>query len=188
MSASRFRIDQPPLHGLRVLTRKPIGDERGFLERLFCTSDLVEVLNGSSIQQINRTLTSQKGTVRGLHYQRTPHAEKKIISCLRGEVFDVAVDLRRDSDTYLQWHAERLSESNHRMFVIPEGFAHGFQTLTENCELLYFHTQPHAPAFEGGIHAQDPHLSITWPLEISCLSERDRSLPVHDDNNRRTVP
>ena len=106
--------------------------------------------------QINHTLTGRRGTVRGMHYQRPPHAETKFISCLRGEVFDVAVDLRHDSPTFLRWHAEVLSAENHRTLVVPEGFAHGFQTLAEDCELLYLHTAAFAADSEGALNANDP--------------------------------
>ena len=125
-----------PLSGLKVLQRKPISDSRGYLERFFCTEELEALALGKHIAQINCTLTANLGTVRGMHFQRPPHAEIKFVSCLRGEVFDVAVDLRNNSPTFLCWHAEVLSADNHKTLVIPEGFAHGFQTLADNCEML----------------------------------------------------
>jgi dTDP-4-dehydrorhamnose 3,5-epimerase len=111
-----------------LIERHPVGDERGYLERLFCEDELAPLLEGRRIVQINRTYTAKAGTVRGMHFQYPPHAETKLVSCLRGEALDVAIDLRRNSTTLLSWHAERLSAANHRTFLIPEGFAHGLQT------------------------------------------------------------
>jgi len=112
-----------------------------------------------------------------MHFQWPPHAETKFVSCLHGEVFDVAVDLRRDSPTFLQWHAEVLSPANQRGLLIPEGFAHGFQALAADCELVYVHTAPYMPDAEGAVNVRDPKLKIAWPLAISELSERDGSHP-----------
>jgi dTDP-4-dehydrorhamnose 3,5-epimerase len=176
--STRFEILDTPLSGLRVLQRKPIGDRRGYLERLFCIEELQALAPGRYIAQINHTLTASRGTVRGMHFQRPPHAEIKFVSCLRGEVFDVAVDLRDNSPTFLRWHAEVLSSDNHKTLVIPEGVAHGFQTLTDDCEMLYFHTAAYHPGAEGGLNAQDPRLAIQWPLPVSGLSPRDASHPL----------
>lgn len=180
--STRFDIRDTPLPGLRILQRKPIGDSRGYLERLFCTDELQVLASGRHIAQINRTLTASRGTVRGMHFQRPPHAETKFVSCLRGEVFDVALDLRDNSPTFLQWHSVVLSADNHNTLVIPEGFAHGFQTLTNNCEMLYFHTHIYQPDAEGGLNAQDPRLSIQWPLPIGSVSLRDAGHPFLDEN------
>jgi dTDP-4-dehydrorhamnose 3,5-epimerase len=171
---SRFAIEKTPIDGLHLIQRKPIGDERGYLERIFCSDELKSIIAQRGIVQINHTLTEKVGTVRGIHFQHPPHAEMKLISCLRGEVFDVAVDLRRDSETFLQWHAEVLTEANHKTFVIPEGFAHGFQTLADDCELLYLHTAAYAPDAESGLNALDPRLAITWPMPIAERSARDQ--------------
>lgn len=176
--SARFDILETPLSGLRILQRKPIGDNRGYLERLFCSEELQALAAGRHIAQINHTLTASNGTVRGMHFQRPPHAEIKFVSCLRGEVFDVAVDLRDNSPTFLCWHAEVLSADNHRTLVIPEGFAHGFQTLTDDCEMLYFHTAAYQPGAEGGLNAQDPRLAIQWPLPVVGLSPRDSAHPL----------
>jgi len=175
--SSRFDILDSPLGGLFTLQRKPHGDARGWLERMFCTTDLGDVLGGRHIVQINRTHTAASGTVRGMHFQNSPHAEMKFVSCLRGEVFDVAVDLRPDSPTRYQWHAEILSADNHKTLAIPEGFAHGFQTLTDDCEMLYFHTAAYQSDAEGGLHPLDPALAIEWPLAITAMSARDSSHP-----------
>ena len=118
------------------------------------------------------------GAVRGLHFQHPPHAEMKLVRCLKGKVWDVAVDLRAGSSTFMQWHAEEMSPKNSRMLVIPEGCAHGFQVLEKNSELLYLHTSFYAPGFEGGVLFSDPRLNISWPLPVTDLSERDRHHPL----------
>lgn len=171
----RLRLMETRLHGLSLIVRQPIGDSRGYFERVFCAHELRTVLSGKKILQINQSYTANRGAVRGLHFQRPPFCEMKIVSCLRGEVFDVAVDLRKHSPTYLQWHAELLSESNRRSLLIPEGFAHGFQALTAACELLYFTTAPYEPTSEGGLNVRDPLLDIAWPLPIEALSPRDQA-------------
>ena len=180
--STRFEILETPLSGLRILQRNPIGDSRGYLERLFCSEELQMLAPEKHIAQVNHTLTALRGTVRGMHFQRPPHAEIKFVSCLRGEVFDVAVDLRHNSPTFLRWHAELLSADNHKTLVIPEGFAHGFQTLTDNCEMLYFHTHTYQPDAEGGLNAQDPRLAIQWPLPVGGVSPRDAGHPFLDEN------
>lgn len=178
--SSRFDIPSTPLPGLHVVQRKPLGDARGYLERMFCAEELEPLLAGKRIVQINHTLTATCGTVRGLHFQHPPHAETKFVSCLRGEVFDVAVDLRRDSPTFLRWHGEILSADNHRTLMIPEGCAHGFQTLTDDCEMLYFHTAAYRAEAEGGLNALDPRLAIHWPLAVTGRSPRDSSHAMID--------
>ena len=172
---SRFTLRDTLLPGLTVIIRKPIGDERGFLERLFCAHELARVGWGKPIIQVNRTLTQKRGTVRGMHFQKSPHAEMKLVSCLRGVVWDVAVDLRAGSPTFLKWHAEELSADNYQAMVIPEGFAHGFQTMTDNCELLYFHSAAYAADSEGAVNAIDPKLGIHWPQAITEQSTRDKA-------------
>jgi dTDP-4-dehydrorhamnose 3,5-epimerase len=174
---SRFDILDTPLERLKLIQRNPAGDHRGYLERMFCVEELQWLIPGRGIAQINHTLTVKRGAVRGLHFQYPPYAETKMVSCLRGEVFDVAVDLRQGSPTFLHWHAEILNADNHRSLLIPEGFAHGFQTLTEDCELLYFHTAAYRPGAEGGLNAQDPRLEIRWPEAVSELSSRDAAHP-----------
>lgn len=175
---SRFEQFGTPLAGLFLIQRKPLGDERGYLERLYCAEDLRAMAPGKNIVQINHTLTVKRGTVRGLHFQRPPHAETKMVTCLRGEVFDVVVDLRKNSPTFLHWHAEILSAGNHKSLAIPEGFAHGFQTLTTDCEMLYFHTAPFHPEAEVALHALDPRLAIAWPEPVTELSPRDAGHPM----------
>jgi dTDP-4-dehydrorhamnose 3,5-epimerase len=170
---SRFIVTDTPLAGLKCIERLPLGDARGFLARLFCAEELVAAGWRGPIAQINHTFTEARGTVRGLHYQLPPHAEMKLVSCLRGAVWDVAVDLRAGSPTFLQWHAEHLSADNHRALLIPEGFAHGFQTQTPDAEMLYCHSNFYAPAHEAGLHPQDPRIAVAWPLPVQGLSPRD---------------
>ncbi|MEA1051628.1 dTDP-4-dehydrorhamnose 3,5-epimerase family protein [Lamprobacter modestohalophilus] len=170
---SRFTPHATPIADLVLLERHPLGDARGFLERLYCQDELRPLLGERRIVQINRTLTAQAGTVRGLHFQHPPHAELKGVTCLRGAIFDVAVDLRQGSPTFLHWHAERLGGDQPRTLVIPEGFAHGFQTLTDDCELLYLHTAAYCPEAEAGLNALDPRLAIAWPQPITARSARD---------------
>jgi dTDP-4-dehydrorhamnose 3,5-epimerase len=169
---SRFEIGDTPLPGLKIVRRQRVGDSRGFLSRLFCADEMAAVF-GVPIAQINHTFTARKGTVRGMHFQRPPHAEIKLVSCLRGEVWDVAVDVREGSPTFLRWHAERLSADNGQALLIPEGFAHGFQTLTDDVELLYCHSAAHAEHAEAGLDPKDPGLAVTWPLPFTELSARD---------------
>ncbi len=170
---SRFTVTALPLAGLNLIERHRLGDSRGFLSRIFCAEELSAAGWHKPIAQINQTYTAQRGTVRGLHFQHPPHDEMKVVSCLRGAIWDVAVDLRAKSPTFLQWHAQELSSINNRALLIPEGFAHGFQTLSDDCELIYLHSAAHAAGAEGGLSPHDPLLSIEWPLPITELSNRD---------------
>ncbi|MGP8283644.1 MAG: dTDP-4-dehydrorhamnose 3,5-epimerase [Desulfomonilaceae bacterium] len=172
---SRFSFGETKLAGLFVAQRKPIEDSRGFFARFFCAEEFRELGLTKPIVQINHTLTHKKGAVRGMHFQYPPHAETKIVSCLKGKIFDVAIDIRHGSPTFLQWHGVELSAENLKSLYIPEGFAHGFQTLTEDCELLYLHTAPYVPEAEGALHVNDPRLNIKWPLPIAEISERDNA-------------
>jgi len=174
---SRFDFIPTPLSGLKLVKRKAIEDQRGFLSRFYCADEFRLAGITKPIAQINHTLTRKKGAVRGLHFQQPPHAEAKMVSCLRGEIWDVAVDLRRGSPTFLQWHGEILTAINRKSMLIPEGYAHGFQALTEDCELIYLHTAAHHPEAEGALNVTDPRLAISWPLPIEDLSERDRNHP-----------
>lgn len=175
---SRFSVIELPLPGLKLVKRMHIGDSRGFLSRLFCRDELATAGWENPIAQINHTLTNCQGAVRGMHYQLPPYAEMKLVSCLAGEVWDVAVDLRANSPTFLQWHAEHLSSDNGCALLIPQGFAHGFQVLSEGAQLLYCHSAAYAPKAEAGLSPLDPRLSIAWPLPISELSQRDAMHPL----------
>lgn len=179
---SRFIISELPLTGLKLVERQRLVDNRGFLSRLFCTVELAGAGWKKHIAQINHTYTSRRGTLRGMHFQHPPHAEMKLVTCIRGRIWDVAVDLRADSATFLHWHAEELSTDNNRALLIPEGFAHGFQTLTDDVELLYCHSAIYNAEAEAGLNPRDPELAINWPLEISELSERDAQHPMLNQN------
>ena len=171
---ARFEIVPTSVDGVRVVQRGAIEDDRGFLSRLFCAEEFSGHGMMSGIAQINHTLTRHQGMIRGMHFQQAPYAEAKLISCLRGEVFDVAVDLRKDSPTFMQWFGQLLSPVNGLSMYIPTGCAHGFQAMVDDCELVYLHSAAYAPSAEGGIHPQDPAVAINWPLPVSMMSNRDQ--------------
>lgn len=176
--SERFSLVDTPLPGLRLIQRNPVSDGRGFLDRLFGIDELEPLIPGRRIVQVNYTVTTRRGTVRGMHAQRPPDAETKFVACLRGEVFDAAVDIRRGSPTFLRWHAEIISAANHRTLLVPEGFAHGFQALTDDCALLYLHTAAYRPEAECCLNARDPRVGIRWPTAIAELSPRDAAHPL----------
>lgn len=178
---SRFTVLDSQLDGVHVLERLPIGDDRGYLERMFADDELAGLGFSGPVRQINRTLTRQTGTVRGLHFQRQPFAEAKLITCLSGRVFDVAIDLRVGSPDFLNWFAVELDARERKSLLIPPGFGHGFQTLTDDAMLLYVHSAAHAPDVEGGLNVADRTAAIDWPLPIGTLSERDAGLPMSND-------
>ena len=158
-----------------VIQLEPYADERGMFTRLFCWDEVKQIRHHRQIVQINQSLTKKRGAVRGMHFQYPPKAEIKTVKCLRGSVFDVIIDLRNSSATLLNWHGELLSAKNQKMMYIPEGFAHGFQTLEENTELLYLHTEFYDPNYEGGIRFNDPVLNIAWPLKVTEISKKDQN-------------
>lgn len=166
------------IDGVSVIERTPATDDRGSFTRLFCARELSQVLGERGVVQINYSHTNAKGAVRGLHFQKPPQAEMKVITCIKGKVWDVAVDLRCGSKTFLKWHCEELTSTNCRALVVPEGCAHGFQVLEADSELLYLHTAFYNPAAEGGIRPTDPRLAIFWPLPIVDLSTRDQNHPL----------
>jgi dTDP-4-dehydrorhamnose 3,5-epimerase len=166
------------LAGVYVVETTPFTDPRGAFTRLYCENELQPVIGQRRIVQINQSRTARKGSIRGMHYQNAPYTEMKLVRCLKGSVWDVAVDLRAGSPTFLRWHAEKLTAKNALMLVIPEGCAHGFQTLEDDCELLYLHTMFYMPGAECGFRFDDPRLKIDWPLVVSEVSERDRKHPL----------
>ena len=174
---ARLFILDFPLEGLKSVQRQRFGDERGYFERIFCAEELAEAGWTMPIAQLNHSYSAKKGTLRGMHFQHSPHGEMKLVSCVRGEVWDVAVDVRINSPTFLSWHAERLSAENGSALLIPEGFAHGFQALTDDAELLYCHSKPYAAAAEGGLNPTDARLGICWPMDITEISARDSGHP-----------
>ena len=166
-------IHPTPIPGLCEIRHTAIGDARGRFTRLFCEQSLAAIRPGLHFTQVNFSQTHGRGTLRGMHYQTPPAAEAKLIHCLRGRVFDVAVDVRAGSPTFLHWHAIELSEDGNNAVFIPEGVAHGFQSLSDEAWLLYMHTAPWTPGCESGLRYDDPRLSIHWPLPVAMLSERD---------------
>jgi len=174
---SRFTIEPLMPGGPARVTRKPIGDARGSFARLFCADELAKAGWSGPVAQTNLSITSQRGTVRGMHFQRPPHGETKLVLCLAGAVWDAAVDIRAGSRTRLAHVAAELSAENGTAMLIPPGFAHGFQTLTDDVQLLYFHSTSHTPGAEGGLDPLDPALALAWPLEPTVISDRDRRWP-----------
>ncbi|MGD8786438.1 MAG: dTDP-4-dehydrorhamnose 3,5-epimerase [Phycisphaerales bacterium] len=173
-----MKITELPLKNAYVLEPEPFTDHRGKFVRIYCFNELQRICHSKPIVQINHSLSKLKGTVRGMHFQYRPKAETKIIKCMRGSVFDVIIDIRRGSSTFLQWHGEVLSAENMKMMYIPEGFAHGFQVLEENIELLYLHTELYNREHEGCVSYDDPAISISWPLEVADISEKDQNHPL----------
>lgn len=177
---SRFQSVRTPIDGLILLKRQQLADARGHLSRLFDAEGMAGFGWHGGIAQVNETVTLHKGTVRGLHFQRPPFAEAKLVTCLRGAVLDVAVDIRRGSPTFLRHHAVELSQENLQSLLIPEGFAHGFQALTDDVQLLYAHSAPYRADSEGGLNPRDPALAIAWPLPPKHLSVRDQNHTMLD--------
>ena len=159
--------------GVYMIERAKRGDERGFFERIFCSETLQNWGWQNGIAQVNHSFTVQKGSVRGLHYQLPPFAESKLVTCLRGEVWDVILDLRAGSPSFLQHITVRLSAQNNCSVLIPPGCAHGFQTLSDDVDMFYCHSALYAPHCEAGINVLDPRLQLHWPLSITQRSERD---------------
>jgi len=177
-----MKFVEAPIAGAYVIELEPFVDERGLFVRTFCQKEFTKIGFDRQIVQINHSVTRQKGAIRGLHYQLPPVCETKIIRCVQGKVFDVMVDLRVGSSTFMQWHGVELSKDNMRMVYIPEGFAHGFQTLTDNAELIYHHSAFYSPEYEHGLRFDDPSLAINWPLPVGAISPKDQGYPLIDNN------
>ena len=177
-----MKFIEVPLRGAYIVEIEPFRDNRGLFVRTFCFNAFGEIGFNKQIVQINHSITIRKGTIRGMHYQVPPACETKIIRCVQGSVFDVMVDLRIGSPTFMQWYAIELSKENMRMVYIPEGFAHGFETLTDNAELIYHHSAPYMPECERGLRYDDPVLAIGWPLEADIVSDRDRDYRFVDND------
>jgi len=167
-----------PLAGASIVDTSPHGDHRGHFARFFCARELGALGIKTDIVQANHSLTTAKGAVRGMHFQRPPMSEVKMVRCIQGAVFDVLVDIRVGSPTYLQWHGEVLSAENMRLMIVPEGFAHGFQALESMSEVMYLVTQYYSPECEGGLRHDDPQLGIEWPLSITDVSAKDAAHPL----------
>lgn len=165
------------LGGAFVLDPERRADTRGYFARTWCAAELAKHGLNGKIAQINTGFSPVAGTLRGLHFQVGTHAEVKIARCTRGAVLDVIVDLRRTSPTFCKWHAVELSGENGRSLYVPEGFAHGYQTLVDDCELLYSTTAAYAPADASGVRFDDPRFCIQWPMAVTKISDQDRQWP-----------
>lgn len=177
---ARFEMTGTALEGLVKLKRLPIADNRGFFQRMFDLDELAQMGWKSAVKQINHTKTLQIGSLRGMHMQLPPYSEFKLVSCLHGRVFDVVVDLRAESNTFLQTFGMTLDSRENTALLIPPGFAHGFQTLTNDVEMLYVHSEQFHPEADFVTQALDPLLKIEWPLPVAERSERDRKASLLD--------
>jgi dTDP-4-dehydrorhamnose 3,5-epimerase len=166
------------LKGLYVVHPKPKLDSRGWFARIYDQDQFGKVEFPHVWVQINHSFSEKKGTIRGLHFQLPPYGETKMVKCIRGRIWDVVVDLRLESETYLQHFGIELSEENNLMLLIPPGFAHGFQTLEDHCGLIYFHSEYYQPGSEAGLRYNDPALNIHWPCTVSVISDRDQLHPL----------
>lgn len=169
-----------PLGGNYLISVNAFSDNRGWFSRYFSKERFDSIGHKAEWVQMNHSFNIRKGTIRGLHFQAGPAKETKLVRCIAGALWDVVVDLRKDSPTYLQSFGQMLSAQNKIMMYVPEGFAHGFQTLTDDCELLYCHTAYYSKDFEGGLRYDDPVLGIQWPEPVSVISERDLSFVLID--------
>ncbi len=167
-----------PIDTATLIEAEPFEDHRGLFARFFCAQELAQILGERQIVNVNFSCTRQAGAVRGMHFQFAPHQEMKLVRCIRGAVFDVLVDLRPSSPTFLKWHGEVLSAANLRMLCVPEGFAHGFQALEPDSEVLYLTTAFYQPDAEGGLRYDDPALGIEWPREVTDISRKDAAHPL----------
>ncbi len=177
----KLNIEKLVLDGAYIISPNTFEDERGSFSRVFCQEEMSNITKESFVQ-VNHSLTLKKGTVRGMHFQYPPNAEVKMVKCIKGSVLDVIVDIRKGSPTFLKHHSEILSAENMKMIFIPKGFAHGFQILEDNTELLYFHSSIYTPNNEGSLNVKDPLLSIHWNLNIIGLSEKDEKSNFIDIN------
>lgn len=176
-------VNPTKIEGVYVVDAEPVKDHRGFFMRAFCRRELEKIIGDRDIVQVNQSRTETRGAIRGLHYQNAPHAEMKLVRCVKGRLFDVVVDLRPESETYLQYHAEELSPENAKMVVVPEGCAHGFQSLEDGSEIVYLVTAFYNKEFEGCVRYNDPAFGIEWPLQVADISERDKTVPLIDVSN-----
>lgn len=171
-----------PLKGSFIIQLMPFNDDRGWFVRTFSKNEFKEIGINYEWVQMNHSYTASKGTIRGMHYQVPPYKEIKMVRCIRGMVYDVIIDIRKESPTFLHWYGIELSATQMNMIYIPEGFAHGFQALTDDCELIYHHSEFYIPNAEEGIKYNDPLINIQWPLAVSRISERDKNHPSLTEN------
>ena len=169
-----MKFKETLIKDLWIIEPEPFYDNRGRFYRVYCEEELKRIGHNKTIVQVNSSFTKHKGTIRGMHFQFPPKTEIKIVKCVKGSIFDVAVDLRKDSPTFLKWHGEVLTAENMKLMYIPEGFAHGFQTFEDDCDFLYLNTEFYSPEYEGGIRYNDPKIRIEWPLKAINISQRDK--------------
>lgn len=170
------------LAGSYIIDPQVRADERGWFMRTYCKNEFADIGHTKEWVQVNHSFTVEKGTLRGMHFQHPPFEEIKLVRCVAGSVYDVIIDLRKESPTFLQWTGIELSAENKKMIYIPAGFAHGFQTLQNDCELIYHHSQFYTPGVEAGIRYNDLLVAIQWPLSITNISSRDNGHPLLDEN------
>lgn len=182
-----MKIEKLPLCGAAVIEAEPFTDHRGVFARFFCEKELSELIGDRHFVNVNFSRTLKKGAIRGLHFQHPPKAEMKLVRCIRGSVYDVIVDIRKDSPTFLKWFGIELSADNMKMLCVPEGFAHGFQVLEESSEMLYLHSEFYSKEHEGALNYSDPLLAIAWPVELADVSERDKNHKMIDDDFRGVI-
>jgi dTDP-4-dehydrorhamnose 3,5-epimerase len=168
------------LSGAYLIHLDRLEDDRGFFARAWCEHELADQGLNTRIAQSNVSYNKTKGTLRGMHYQAAPHAEVKLVRCTRGAIYDVIIDIRPESPTFRQWLAAELNEDNHDTLYIPEGFAHGFQTLQDGTEVYYQHSEFYMPGAERGLRYNDPAFGVTWPLPVSLINARDESWPLFE--------
>ena len=169
-----MKFTETSLPGVYLIDIEPIGDSRGFFGRFWCSKEFAAQGLPFEVAQINVSHNAEAGTLRGLHYQREPSAEAKVVACSRGRVFDVAVDVRPESETYLKWYGTVLDDEKRQMLYIPEGFAHGYQTLEDDTGLLYLVSEFYAPDAETGLRYDDPAIGINWPEPVASISDKDK--------------
>ena len=163
------------IEGVRVVKLDPKADERGFFARTFCVRELAEHGLETEFVQHSASVSLKRGTLRGMHFQREPHGEVKIVTCVKGAILDVIVDLRPASPTFRRWQGFELTDENRHRLYIPKGFAHGFQTLTDNVEVGYLISAFYEPSAASGVRHDDPAVGIEWPLSVTVISEKDKS-------------
>ena len=172
-----MKICKGPLDGIHIIHAEPFTDDRGSFTRFFCPEELSGLFGCRSVKQLNSSVTKKPGSIRGMHFQLPPKMEMKLVRCTKGCVWDVVVDLRQGSQTFLKWMSIELSAKNQVMVLIPEGFGHGFQVLESESELLYLHSESYAPELTGRIKYDDPSLMIDWPLPVTDVSRQDMDIP-----------
>lgn len=173
-----MEFQETPLKGAFIIRPELRKDDRGYFYRSFCKNEFSVIGHEGEWVQMNHSFTAEKGSVRGMHFQIPPYAEIKMLRCVAGRILDVIIDIRENSPTFLQWFGVELSTENRQMLYIPRGFAHGFQTLTDNCELVYNHSEYYTQGAEGGIRYDDPLVNIEWPMPVTQISPRDTSHPL----------